>query len=170
MPVKFSYDDSEQAKSRAISPSEIDAFILNGGSLFTKNPRHVLHLLERVRRTIALHREEKARLHTELERIRVEKTEHNRPFAQALELFSLLSDEEKSQLMDQTYMRSMAELEDLKEQAEMARAVARNDVNRLRMMLAELENDQEIGPIARQKMHAALTRLEGIAKRYSGDI
>lgn len=159
MKRQFHYDDSPPARERPLQLDEVEALILNGGQVLVDKPGRIPHFLGRVAASLRDHRERLARLQADVDRIRVDKDRQRQPVVRAMDALNALDAQQQRQLLDANYLAEMDRLATAREQAELAKAAARNDLSRTQLVLAELAADEQLDAAARTRVAAALRRI-----------
>lgn len=155
----FDYDDRPEAQHVALRIDEIEALILNGGAVFHKDTRKIVHFLNRVVATLREQGSRIAKLQTDVEHMREEKGAARHPMARATQAISELDDKQKRQLLDGNYLQEMAKLERARETADMVVAGATNETNRIRLVLSGLLEDPQIASEVKQHVRDALIKI-----------
>lgn len=156
---RFHYDTSAAQRDTALRADEVEALILNGGAVLLKDQAALLHFLHRVAATLRDQRERVSRLQEDVGRIRTERSDARRPMSRAMEALNELTPDEQRQLLDQRFVAEIEKLRAAQQRAELEQAGARNEVNRARLILAELLNDSNVDPGTRQRVANAESRL-----------
>jgi hypothetical protein len=164
MAHRFHYDTSPAQRDTALRADEVEALILNGGAVFAKDQTALVHLLHRVAATLRDQRERLARLQADVDRIRSDRADARLPMTRAMEALNELNVDEQRQLLDRRFVAEVEKLRDAQQRTELEQAAARNEVNRVRLILAELLNDPAVDPGTRQRVINAEQRLSRVAR------
>jgi outer membrane murein-binding lipoprotein Lpp len=155
----FNYDDREETRNLPLRLEEVEALILNGGAAVAKEQRRMLHFLHRVAATLREHGMRMSKLQRDVESIREEKSAAGHPMARAVQAISELDEQQKRQLLDEGYLRELAKLEKARADAELIKAGAENEGNRIRMALASILEDKEVPSEVKQHLRNLLERI-----------
>jgi hypothetical protein len=158
MARSFDYDDRPEAQHVPLRMDEVEALILNGGQVL-REPRRVLHFLNRVVTTLRDQGARVSQLQQDVETIRRERSQSAHPMARAVQAIAELTEEQKQQLLDHGYLLELEKLKKAQEDAELVRLGAENEINRVRMALAGLLEDPSIPSEAKQYVRMTLGRI-----------
>jgi septal ring factor EnvC (AmiA/AmiB activator) len=153
------YDDSGLSANRPLRLDEVEAMVLDGGRIFLKDRERIVHLLERMAATIKDHGRRMSELHDDVDRIRAERSEKEHPITRASAALAELDLEQQAKLLDTNYIAAMERVQEDQGRAERMLLLAVNDVNRVRLLLAGLKDDDSITPDAREKIDSLLAHL-----------
>jgi septal ring factor EnvC (AmiA/AmiB activator) len=153
------YDDSGLSANRPLRLDEVEAMVLDGGRIFLKDRERIVHLLERMAATIKDHGRRMSELHDDVDRIRAERSEKEHPITRASAALAELDLEQQAKLLDTNYIAAMERVQEDQGRAERMLLLAVNDVNRVRLLLAGLKDDDSITPDAREKIDSLLAQL-----------
>ena len=153
------YDDSGLSANRPLRLDEVEAMVLDGGRMFLKDRERIVHLLERMAATIKDHGRRMSELHDDVDRIRAERSEKEHPITRASAALAELDLEQQAKLLDSNYIAAMERVQEDQGRAERMLLLAVNDVNRVRLLLAGLKDDDSITPNAREKIDSLLAHL-----------
>lgn len=150
------------SSNRPLRLDEVEALILDGGRLFSKDRDRVVHLLERMAATIKDHGRRMSELHDDVDRIRAERAENDHPLARASAALAELDLEQQATLLDANYIAALELVQQDQAQAERMRLLAVNDINRVRMLLAGLAEDPALTDDIRSKLQLLLAQLPAV--------
>jgi len=155
----FNYDDRTEAQHTPLRLEEIEALILNGGRVLTKEPGRVVHFLHRVANTLKEQGRRTSRLQRDVEEIREQRSSAAHPVARAMQAIDELSDEQKKIVLDEGYLLELAKLEKSRGDAEMMKAAAENETNRIRMAIAAVLEDKDVPVETKAYLRSILERI-----------
>lgn len=158
---RYEYRADPNTAELPLRLDEVEALLLNGGKVLSRNEAATQHLLRRVAATLRDHRSRMDALQRDVARIRAEREVRDHPVARALEALAALSEDERRQLLDASYLAEVDKLAKSQEEANLARTAAINESNRVRFTLAGLLSDETIPAAARQKIADVVTGLRG---------
>jgi hypothetical protein len=154
----FDYDDRPEAQNVPLRTDEVEALILNGGQIL-RDPRRIVHFLQRVAATLREQGARVARLQADVETIRGERAVNQHPLARATQAIAELTEEQKHQLLDAGYLLEVEKLRKAQDDAELVKLGAENESNRIRLALAGLLEDPSIPSEVKQHVRVTLTRI-----------
>lgn len=155
----FNYDDRPEAQHTPLRLEEIEALILNGGRVLTKEPRRVVHFLHRVANTLKEQGRRTARLQRDVEEIRQQRAAAAHPVARAMQAIGELTEEQRKLVLDEGYLLELAKLEKARGDAEMTRAAAENETNRIRMAIGSVLEDKDVPADTKAYLRQLLERV-----------
>lgn len=156
---KFRYNADPNTSGVPLRQDEVDLLLLNGGRVLLKDEAALRHFLGRVAATLTDQRSRLNSLQQDVSRISAEREFRGQPIARAIEALSALSEDEKRQLMDSTYLSEMDKLTRATEEAQTARTAAANEANRVKFALASVLEDPDLPAQVRQKIANSLAQL-----------
>jgi hypothetical protein len=159
MDRRFDYDDRPEAQYVPLRADEVDALVMNGGQVLTRQPGRLVHFLNRVAATLREQGARVARLQADVDAIRTERAASSHPMARAVQAIAELDDAGRKALLDEGYLRELARLEEAREAAELVRLGAENEANRIRHALAELLEDPSVPSETKQHVRMLLARI-----------
>lgn len=162
MSSRGAYNADPALKDRPLRVDEVEALIMGGGKQFSRSDENVMHLLHRMAATLRDQRSRMTAMSQDVERIKVEKETRSHPMAKAVEALSALTDDQRRQLLDSSYMAEMDKLKRAQEELDLARTAALNEINRVRFALATLVEDEEIPPPVRQKILTTVNKIPAV--------
>jgi len=154
----FNYDDRPETQHVPLRLDEVEALILNGGQVLTKD-RRLVHFLTRVATTIKEQGRRIGKLQQDVEEIRVTRSTNAHPVARAVQAISELDEAQRRLVLDEGYLRELARLEHAREETEMVRAAAENESHRVRMALAGMLEDPSVPSETKQYLRVLLERI-----------
>lgn len=155
----FNYDDRPESQHTPLRLAEIEALILNGGRVLTKEPGRVVHFLHRVANTLKEQGRHTSRLQRDVEEIRQQRSSDAHPVARAIQTISELTEEQKKIVLDEGYLLELAKLEKAQGESEMMKAAAENETNRIRMALASVLEDANVPAETKAHLRSILERI-----------
>ncbi len=158
MARSFEYDDRPEAQHVPLRVDEVEALILNGGQVL-REPRRIVHFLNRVGATLREQGARVARLQADVEAIRVERASNQHPLARATQALAELTEDQKHQLLDAGYLLELEKLRKAQEDAELVKLGAENESNRVRLALAGMLEDPNIPSEVKQYVRMTLHRI-----------
>jgi hypothetical protein len=158
MARSFDYDDRPETQYVPLRVDEVEALILNGGQVL-REPRRIVHFLNRVMTTLRDQGSRVAQLQQDVENIRRERSQSAHPLARATQAIAELTEEQKRQLLDNGYLLELEKLKKAQEDAELAKLGAENETNRVRLALAGLLEDPTIPSDVKQHVRLTLSRI-----------
>lgn len=160
MSSRYEYKVDPATAELPLRQDEVEALILNGGKVLSRNDAALSHFLRRVGATLRDHRNRMAGLQKDVSKIRGEKEMHSHPMAKAMEALAALDDEQKRQLLDAGYLAEVDKLQRAQEEAQLAKTAAINESNRLRFKISALLGDETIPASVRQRIANAVTEMK----------
>lgn len=155
----FNYDDRPEAQHTPLRLEEIEALILNGGRVLTKEPGRIVHFLHRVANTLKEQGRRTSRLQRDVEEIREQRSSAAHPVARAMQAISELTEEQKKTVLDEGYLLELAKLEKARGDAELVKAAAENETNRIRMAIGAVLEDTEVPAETKAYLRSILERI-----------
>lgn len=134
--------------------------VLNGGQVFLKDAAAIRHFLSRVGATLTDQRNRLNNLAQDVSRMSSEREFRGQPIARAIEALAALTDDERRQLMDTTYLAEMDKLQRAQDEAYLERTAAANETNRAKFALASVLEDPNLPPDVRQRIANAMASLK----------
>jgi len=138
---------------------EVEALILNGGRALTKEPGRVVHFLHRVANTLKEQGRRTSKLQRDVEDIREQRASAAHPVARAMQALSELTEEQKKILLDEGYLLELAKLEKSRGDAELMKAAAENETNRIRMAIGAVLEDPNVPAETKAYLRSVLERI-----------
>jgi 16S rRNA G527 N7-methylase RsmG len=145
----FNYDDRPESQHTPLRLEEIEALILNGGRVLTKEPGRVVHFLHRVANTLKEQGRRTSRLQRDVEEIRQQRASAAHPVARAIQSISELTED----------LLELAKLEKARDESEMMKAAAENETNRIRMAVAAVLEDANVPAETKAYLRSILERI-----------
>lgn len=133
--------------------------ILNGGRALTKEPGRVVHFLHRVANTLKEQGRRTSKLQRDVEDIREQRASAAHPVARAMQALSELTEEQKKILLDEGYLLELAKLEKSRGDAELMKAAAENETNRIRMAIGAVLEDPNVPAETKAYLRSVLERI-----------
>lgn len=155
----FNYDDRPEAVHVPVRLEEIEAIILNGGRVLTKEPGRLVHFLNRVANTLKEQGRRVGKLQRDVEEIREQRSSAAHPVARAMQAISELDEQQKKLVLDEGYLLELAKLEKARGDAELVRAAAENESNRIRMALGAVLEDKDVPAETKAYLRSVLERI-----------
>jgi hypothetical protein len=155
----FNYDDRAEAQHTPLRLEEIEALILNGGRALTKEPARIVHFLHRVANTLKEQGRRTSRLQRDVEEIRQQRASEAHPVARAMQAISELDEQQKKLVLDEGYLLELAKLEKARGDAELVKAAAENETNRIRMAIGAVLEDTNVPAETKAYLRSVLERI-----------
>lgn len=155
----FNYDDRPEAQHTPLRLEEIEALILNGGRVLTKEPGRIVHFLHRVANTLKEQGRRTSRLQRDVEEIREQRASAAHPVARAMQAISELTEEQKKIVLDEGYLMELAKLEKARGDAELVQAAAENETNRIRMAIGSVLENKDVPAETKAHLRSILERI-----------
>lgn len=158
--MRATYDDSPMWADTALSPEDVEAVVEDGGKVFARNTKALMHFLRRVLITIRSYQATIRHLDGEVQDLRMSRSRMGAPpTLSAAQMLQYMSPEQQIEAAGPALRAQYDRLERAERDAEAAKLGAQNERSRIRFELGRIGDDPEIGSVARERIAALLEQL-----------
>lgn len=144
MTTSFRYVNGIMPSDTQLTLEELDALVLNNGSIFKKDPRNILFFLQRVIKSFNTYQETIMSLNRDMAAARSASVSNMHPVDRALKVLEDLSESDLDRVLHENYVRELRKLTKLTEDNELIKLGYINESNRVRSAIATLLADGKL--------------------------
>lgn len=141
MTTSFRYADGVMPSDTQLTLEELDALLLNNGSIFKKDPRNIIFFIQRVIKSFNIYHETIVSLNRDMAAVRSASVSTMHPVDRALKVLEDLSETDLDRVLHENYTKELNKLTKLIEDNELVKLGYINESNRVRSAITTLLAD-----------------------------
>ena len=144
MPESFKYNNGVMPSETKLTLDEVEALLLNNGSIIRKHPGNLNNFIKRVIKSFIAYQETIIQLNRDIAALKTTSESNLHPVDRALKSLESLTPEQSEQVLDHNYTKELFKLHKSLEDNELMRLGYINESNRVRGVLLDFLKNSDL--------------------------
>lgn len=144
MSDSFKYTNGVMPSETRLTLDELEALLLNNGSIIRKHPGNLSNFIKRVIRSFVSHQETIIQLNRDMATLKAMSESNLHPVDRALQSLGNLTPEQTEQVLDHNYTKELSKLSKAMADNELMRLGYSNESNRVRGVLLDFLKNSDL--------------------------
>ncbi len=144
MPESFKYNNGVMPSETKLTLDEVEALLLNNGSIIRKHPGNLNNFIKRVIKSFIAYQETIIQLNRDIAALKTTSESNLHPVDRALKSLESLTPEQSEQVLDHNYTKELFKLQQSLEDNELIRLGYINESNRVRGVLLDFLKNSDL--------------------------